>query len=132
MAVGEGMGCGGVTIEGGGGMTLPVFPASLVMSTFSKVSVPDFGFRVSGPGFKVSDFRVAGLMDSSQLENNYFTEMCGGSKAGSFLRLTDFVHHSTLGWGVIKKQKRRLPRRPVVKLKLKFGVKDFRNRILEF
>jgi len=126
------MGCGGVRIEGGGGMTLPVFPASLVMSTFSKVSVPDFGFRVSGPGFKVSDLRVVGLMDSSQLENNYFTEMWGGSEAGSCLRLIDFVCHSTLGWGVIKKQKRRLPRRPVVKLKLKFGVKDFRNRILEF
>jgi len=31
------------------------------------------------------------------LENNYFTEMCSGSKAGSCLRLIDFVFHSTLG-----------------------------------
>ena len=42
---------------------------------------------------------------SSQFENNYFTEMCRGSEAGSYLRLTDFVYHSTLGLGVIKKKK---------------------------
>ena len=29
--------------------------------------------------------------------NNYFTEMCGGSEAGSYLRLIDFSYHSTLG-----------------------------------
>ena len=29
--------------------------------------------------------------------NNYFTEMCSGSEAGSCLRLIDFVCHSTLG-----------------------------------
>jgi len=27
----------------------------------------------------------------------YFTEMCSGSEAGSYLRLIDFVYHSTLG-----------------------------------
>ena len=32
--------------------------------------------------------------------------MCSGSEAGSYLRLTDFVYHSTLGLGVIKKKKR--------------------------
>jgi len=32
--------------------------------------------------------------------------MCGGSDAGSYLRLIDFVYHSTLGLGVIKKKKR--------------------------
>jgi len=26
---------------------------------------------------------------SSQFENNYFTQMCSGSEAGSYLRLTD-------------------------------------------
>ena len=30
------------------------------------------------------------------LETNYFTEMCSGSGAGSYLRLTDLVYHSTL------------------------------------
>ena len=30
------------------------------------------------------------LACSSQFENNYFTEMCSGSKAGSYLRLIDF------------------------------------------
>ena len=30
--------------------------------------------------------------------------MCGGSKAGSYLRLIDFFYHSTLGLRVIKKK----------------------------
>ena len=34
---------------------------------------------------------------SYQFENNYFTEMCSGPEAGSYLRLIDFVYHSTLG-----------------------------------
>ena len=44
---------------------------------------------------------------SSQFENNYFTEMCSGSEAGSYLRLIDFVYHSTLGLGVIKTKKKK-------------------------
>jgi len=44
---------------------------------------------------------------SSQFENNYFTEMSSGSEAGSYLRLIDFVYHSTLGLRVIKKKKKR-------------------------
>ena len=32
--------------------------------------------------------------------------MCSGSKAGSYLRLIDFVYHSTLGLRVIQKKKR--------------------------
>jgi len=43
----------------------------------------------------------------SQCKNNYFTEMCSGSEAGSYLRLIDFVYHSTLGSRAIKKKKRR-------------------------
>ena len=42
---------------------------------------------------------------SSQFENNYFTEMRSGSEAGSYLRLIDFVYHSTLGLRVIKKKR---------------------------
>ena len=44
--------------------------------------------------------------------NNYFTEVCSGSETGSYLRLIDFVYHSTLGLRVIKKKKknRRGPR----------------------
>ena len=38
-------------------------------------------------------------------ENNYFTEMCSGSEAGSYSRLIDFVYHSTIGLRVIKKKK---------------------------
>ena len=37
---------------------------------------------------------------------NYFTGMCSGSEAGSYLRLIDFVHPSTLGLSVIKKKKK--------------------------
>ena len=38
---------------------------------------------------------------------NYFTEICSGSEAGSYLRLIDFVYHSPLGLRVIKKKKGR-------------------------
>jgi len=37
---------------------------------------------------------------------NYFTEVCSGSEAGSYLRLIDFVYHSALGLRVIKKKRR--------------------------
>jgi len=40
-----------------------------------------------------------------QFRNNCFTEMCSGSEAGSYLRLTDFVYHPTLGLRVITKKK---------------------------
>jgi len=40
-----------------------------------------------------------------QFENNYFTETCRGSEAGSYLRLIYFVYHSTLGLRVIQKKK---------------------------
>ena len=32
-------------------------------------------------------------------------EMCSGSEAGSYLRLIDFVYHSTLGLRALKKKK---------------------------
>jgi len=32
--------------------------------------------------------------------------MCSGSEAGWYLRLIEFVYHSTLGWRVIKKKRR--------------------------
>jgi len=38
--------------------------------------------------------------------NNYFTEMCSGSEACSYLRVTDCVYHSTLGLRVIKKKEK--------------------------
>jgi len=41
---------------------------------------------------------------SSQIENNYITEMCSGSEAGSYLRLIDCVDHSTIGLRVTKKK----------------------------
>ena len=53
-----------------------------------------FGFE--GLGFGVWGARFGG-------NNYYFTEMCSGSEAGSYLRLIDFVYHSTLGLRVIKK-----------------------------
>ena len=43
---------------------------------------------------------------SSQSENNFFTEMCSGSEVGSYLRLIDLVHHSSLGLSVIQKKKK--------------------------
>ena len=46
------------------------------------------------------------LLGSSQCKSNYFTEMCSGSEAGSYLRLIDLVNPSTLGVRVIKKKKK--------------------------
>ena len=43
---------------------------------------------VQGSGFGVED-RVKRLGSSSQFKNNLFTEMCCGTEAGSYLRLTD-------------------------------------------
>ena len=34
-----------------------------------------------------------------------FTEICSGSEAGSYLRLIDFVYHSTLGLRVIMERR---------------------------
>jgi len=56
-----------------------------------------FGFIIQGLGFG-----VRGLF-----EINYFTEVCSGSEAGSYLRLIDFVYHSTIGLRVIKKTKKK-------------------------
>jgi len=39
-------------------------------------------------------------------KNNYFTEMCSGSEAGSYLRRIDFVYHSALGLRVIKRRRK--------------------------
>ena len=39
-------------------------------------------------------------------ENKYFTEMCSGSDTGSYLRIIDFVHHSTLSLKVKEKKKK--------------------------
>ena len=39
---------------------------------------------------------------TSQFQNNYFTEMCSGSQAGSCSRLRDIVYHQTLDLRVIK------------------------------
>ena len=62
----------------------------------SGLRVQGSGFRAQGPGFRVR----------FQFENDYFTEICSVSEAGSYLRLVDFVWHSTLGLRVIKKNKR--------------------------
>jgi len=43
---------------------------------------------------------------SSQFENNNFAEMCNSSEAGSYLRLTDSVYHSTVGLRAVKKKKK--------------------------
>jgi len=45
------------------------------------------------------------LPPCSQLENNYFTETCSGSEAGSYARCMDCAYHSTLGLRVINQKK---------------------------
>jgi len=46
------------------------------------------------------------LSSATVSEPHYFTEMCSGSEAGTYLRLIDVVYHSTPGLRVIKKKKR--------------------------
>ena len=41
-----------------------------------------------------------------EASGNHFAEICSGSEAGSFLRLMDFVYHSTLRLREIKKKRR--------------------------
>jgi hypothetical protein len=48
-------------------------------------------------------FLVLGL--GSRVRADLDAEMCSGSEAGSYLRLIDFVYHSTLGLREIKKKK---------------------------
>jgi len=43
----------------------------------------------------------------TKIGNKYFTEMCSGFEAGSYLRLIDFVYHSTLGLTETKKEKKK-------------------------
>jgi len=73
--------------------------------------VSGFGFRVSGFGFRVSGFgatphprggRVSETTPGYSAQprtpcSNTLSEMCSGSEAGSYVRLIDFVYHSTLG-----------------------------------
>jgi len=54
----------------------------------------------------LSGLHLSGLID---FENNYFTEMCSGSEAGSYLRHIYFVYHSTLGLRVIQKNNKWAP-----------------------
>ena len=47
-----------------------------------------------------------GWSRDEEFANNYFTEMCSGSEACSYIRLIHFAYHSTLGLRVIKKRER--------------------------
>ena len=62
-------------------------------------------FRVRGLGGRGSETESCTDRYSSQFENNSFTEMCSGSKAGLYLRRIDFVYHSTLGVRLIQKKR---------------------------
>jgi len=56
--------------------------------------------------------------------------MCSGSEAGSYVRLIDFVYHSTLGLRVIKKKKKfGLAHQPPVHTN---EIVDEKNRMLRF
>jgi hypothetical protein len=44
---------------------------------------------------------------TSQFQGNYFTEMCSGPKAGSYLRLIDFGNTQLLGLRAMDKKKKK-------------------------
>jgi len=60
---------------------------------------------------------------------NYVTEMCSGSEAGSYLRLIDFVHHSTLGLSVIKKKKKTPKSKPEAREQVVRSGSHFRGNL---
>jgi len=49
---------------------------------------------------------VCNIRSTADGQNNYLTVMCSSSEAGSYLRLIDFVYHSTLGLRAIKRRRR--------------------------
>ena len=75
---------------------------SLAPSLSHRLGVQRSIFGESGPSLPARGTRSA--FKGGEFENNYFTEMCSGSEAGSYLRLVDFVYHSTLGLRVKKKK----------------------------
>jgi len=70
--------------------------------------IPERTLTELRPGKLTFDKRLVVHRVVPGLVNNFFTEMCSGSEAGSYLRLIDFVYHSTLGLGVMKKQQKYL------------------------
>ena len=67
-----------------------------------KFAPPPEGVRYSGSGIRVpdfvsqnsgSDFHDPGFGVSSQSKNNYFTEKCSGSEAGSYFKARRFIDH---------------------------------------
>ena len=61
-------------------------------------------FQVERHRARDRGFQQARWHHLHRFENNSFTELCSGSETGSYLRLIDFVYHSTLGLRVIKKK----------------------------
>ena len=88
--------------------------AELMGGTFWKKDISLLGVEIAASARLVSSVFFFSLEASAfrfsssactRCSVNYFTEMCSGSEAGSYLRLIDFVYHSTLGLRVITKQK---------------------------
>ena len=98
-----------VCLQGG---SLVLFSLSVLLSSLelSDTKVYDSRIRARlGTAAHACQGRVSGATpfhqhSTSQFENSYFTEMCSGSEASSYFRLTDFVHHSALGQRVIRKK----------------------------
>ena len=69
---------------------------------------PEAGFQSRGFRARRIPARTAGAAAPTfvcGLRVNYFTDMCSGSEAGSYLRLIYSEYHSTLGLRVIKEKK---------------------------
>ena len=65
------------------------------------------GLKLQGLGFGVQGlgFGVAVCAPLNQGTTPPSSTLCSGSDAGSYLRLVDFVYHSTLGLREIKKRR---------------------------
>jgi len=66
-----------------------------------------FAVQFNKNGMGITNSAPLSMAALQPVDPNYFTEMCSGSEAGSYLRLVDFVYHSTPGLRVIKEKKKK-------------------------
>ena len=77
-----------------------LFSAPMLTNLYRKINTSTAKSKRQLENTETTRLRQRSLIDL----NNYFTEMCSGFEAGSYLRLMDVVCHSTLGLRVITKR----------------------------
>jgi len=94
-------------------------PIHLIIEMIWWTGLAPWEFEFPFPGSLISTFLGASLRRAPRapsargtcIKNNYFTEMCSGSEAGSYLRLIDFVSLNS-GLESHKEEKKKEPALP--------------------